>query len=521
MPAPALATQDVKDPDVEKLISKITARTNELENEVKLLKTELKQLKQQRQPSKKTFKNQPVTFRPPKPGSTLRASKFSPCKNAYQANPCVPNYSALQPNVSNMAACFAHGSPVITSPYLGTRSEFDGSDLIVLNSGVNQDIHLLREIKTLTLLNQKEHRPTPDAPTLVLSGRIEAQAVASNNSSQNQTSSDFNLTNSQLDLMPIINSWVTGLMTFNYDNSMTTPRRISNSRIFVNDAFITIGNFCKSPFYASMGQMFLPFAGQYSSFMLSTPLPQQLGDVRERALLLGYQPMSNNGLYAAIYAFNGPSNTDIHDRLNINEGGANLGFKYHFCSWSFDIGASYISNIADAIGFQNNAAPTNVGFLGFGNTSLSEIIDHHVPGIDVHSNFSFGNYRLYLEYVDSLRSFAANNLNFNGEGARPESANIEGAYKFCLCGRPSSIAIGYARTREAFALNFPEQRYNAVFNISIWKDTIASLEYRYDINYPSDTFGGGNGPFGFFVPYFPGDIGRTGSQVTAQFGIYF
>lgn len=525
--SPALAAQNVKDPDVEKLISKITARTSELENEVKLLKAELKQLKQD-QPSKKTIEKKPPSIRLPKMESTFRYYKLSSCKSSYRTRPCPFNRKKFCIPVNepigqpfNISTCFAYGSPVITSPYLGTRSEFDGSDLIVLNSGTNQDVHLLREIKTLTVLNRKAHRPIPDTPTLVLSGRIESQAIASKNSTQNQNSSDFNLTNSQLDVVPIINSWVTGLMTFNYDNSMTTPRRINNSRIFVNDAFITIGNFCESPFYLSMGQMFLPFSGQYSSFMLSSPLPQQLGNVRERAVLLGYQPLSDNGLYGAIYAFNGPSNTDIHDRLNINEGGANLGFKYHFCKGCFDIGASYISNIADAIGLQNNAAPTNIGFLGFGNTSLSEVIDHHVAGLDVHSNFSFGNYRLYLEYVDSLKRFTANNLNFNDDGARPGSANIEGAYKFCICNRPSSIAIGYARTWEAFALNLPEERYSAVFNISIWKDTIASLEYRYDINYPSDTFGGGNGRLGFFVPYFPGDIGRTGSQLTAQFGIYF
>ena len=134
---------------------------------------------------------------------------------------------------------------------------------------------------------------------------------------------------------------------------------------------------------------------------------------------------------------------------------------------------------------------------------------------------SLGNYRLYLEYVDSLKRFDESDLNFNYDGARPGSANLEGAYKFCICNRPSSVALGYARTWQAFALNLPEERYSAAFNISIWKDTIASLEYRYDINYPSDTFGGGNGRFGFFVPYFPGDVGRRGSQLTAQFGIYF
>ena len=539
----ALASQTAKDADVEKLITKITARTNELENEVKLLKAELKELKSRKQPTiaNKTANEETLKpFHPPKPESTIRTCQFSKQISKQKASkshshairPCPYKYKEMLTQVCEpveqpltIAACFAHGSNVITSPYLGTRSAFDGSDLIVLNAGMNQDVHLLQEMKTLMELNKKECRPRPDTPTLVLSGRIEGQVVAGK-SSQSVNSSDVNLTNSQLDVVPIINEWVTGLMTFNYDSSMTTPRRISNSRFFLKDAFVTVGNFCVSPFYASIGQMFLPFAGQYSSFMLSDPLPQQLGVIRDRALLFGYQPLSGNGLYGAIYAYNGPSNTDDRDRANINEGGINLGFKYHACdccgtNWCADIGASYLSNIADTIGFQNIAAPTSFGFLGFGNTSASERLDHHVPGLDVHSNFSFGNYRLYLEYVGSLKAFTENNLNFNCEGARPGAANIEGAYKFCICNCPSSVAIGYARTWQAFALNLPEQRYSATFNISIWRDTIASLEYRYDINYPSNTFGGGNGVFGCFVPFIPADIGGTASQVTAQFGIYF
>jgi hypothetical protein len=505
MPTRALADETTKNDNVEKLISKISSRTNELENEIKLLKAELKQLKQKQ--AKKIVQS-------PQRDKTLR---FYPCRDKKSVT------QTSQPNATLVTrdVYFAKGSPVITSPYLGVRSEFDGSDLIVLNSGVNRDVKLLNQKKTLLALNERGHLPMPQTPTLVLSGRIEGQ-VSTGKNFQNQASSDINPAGAELDLMPIVNSWVTGLITFAYDNSMTAPRRINNSRVFVNDAFATVGNFSQSPFYASIGQMFLPFAGACSSFMLTAPLPQQLGVVRDRALLVGYQPMSDNGFYGSLYVFNGPSNTNDSDRLNINDGGVNLGLKAKGCRWSAELGASYIGNIADAIGFQINGASSNVGFVGFGNTNASEVLEHHVPGMDAHGSFKLDAYRLYLEYVSATKDFAENNLSFNGDGARPSSASIEGAYLFDICRRPSSVAVGYARTWEAFALNLPRQRYSAVFNTSIWKDTMISLEYRYDLNYPRGTFGSGNGAFGLPVPFFPGEVmNQSGSQLTAQFGIYF
>lgn len=536
---PAFAEPTAKDREVEDLVRKITARTNELENEVKLLKAQLKELKQQR--SKQASEASKSSFKPPVPAKTVRVCKLSqkpirrvervcvPCKSAVPCGssaPCESATSGFQTpeQVRNLAACLLHGTAVITSPYLGERSAFDGSDLIVLNAGMNQDVHILKEECKLRAACKKLGHPQvfPETPILALSGRVESQAVAGRGF-DNTASSDINLTAVELDMVPIINNWVTGLIVYKFDNSFTTPRRINNSRIYLDNGFATIGNFEVCPVYLTLGQMFVPFAGQYSSFMLSTPLPQQMGDARERAVLLGYQPLSGNGLYGAIYGYHGASHTSRHTFQNINNGGINLGYKYHSPrDWSADIGAAYIGNIADAIGFQENGAGIARGFVGFDATNLAERLEHVVPGLDLHSNFSVGCFRLYVEYVGALRTFCARNLSFNGKGAQPKSANIEGAYKFSIRHCPASVAVGYARTWEALALNLPEQRYNAVFNISIWKDTIASVEYRHDLNYPKGTFAGGNGILGFPVPFIPGDaLGSTADQLTLQFGIYF
>ena len=62
--------------------------------------------------------------------------------------------------------------------------------------------------------------------------------------------------------------------------------------------------------------------------------------------------------------------------------------------------------------------------------------------------------------------------------------------------RPSSIGVGYQWSKDALALNLPQHRIIGVFNISIWKDTVESLEYRHDIDYNIYQFANGAAPFG-------------------------
>ena len=38
-------------------------------------------------------------------------------------------------------------------------------------------------------------------------------------------------------------------------------------------------------------------------------------------------------------------------------------------------------------------------------------------------------------------------------------------------------------SKDALALGMPAQRWSAVLNTSIWRNTLESLEFRHDINY--------------------------------------
>ena len=86
--------------------------------------------------------------------------------------------------------------------------------------------------------------------------------------------------------------------------------------------------------------------------------------------------------------------------------------------------------------------------------------------------------------------------------------------------KPASFALGYQWSKDTLALNLPEQRIAGVYNISIWKDTVESLEYRHDINFQQNQYANGAAPSGFTNA---NTISPGGSADTLllQLGVFF
>jgi hypothetical protein len=372
--------------------------------------------------------------------------------------------------------------------------------------------------------------PHEDHSHLLLSGVVEGQAFYNNRGGQSNVS-DIDVTNAQLDAYILGPSpWVQGMMEFSYENdsgsssgSITTNHRTSNSRVFINKAFITVGNFSESPFYGTIGQFYVPF-GTYSSSMISNPLTKSLFRTKARAILLGFQQQSPNALYASLYTFRGDSRV-VNTSSQINNGGVNFGYKFKNDSFNGDIGAGVIGNVADSGGMQKT--DNRSLFDGFGSTSTScgplgtsacgnEQLVHRVPGYDVHGSLSIGqHWDLLAEYVTASTPFNAADMTYNGKGAKPQALNAEAAYSFEAFNKPTSVAVGYGMTRDALAIGLPRTRYAAVLNTSWWKNTLQSLEFRHDINYANNSTSTGSGVAG------PTGTGKSNNVVTAQFDIYF
>ncbi|MBX9703270.1 MAG: hypothetical protein K2X39_03870, partial [Silvanigrellaceae bacterium] len=79
---------------------------------------------------------------------------------------------------------------------------------------------------------------------------------------------------------------------------------------------------------------------------------------------------------------------------------------------------------------------------------------------------------------------------------------------------------GYQWSKDTLALNLPRQRVSGVFNISLWKDTVESLEYRRDIDFSTANFANGaTAPGGFNANTI--GTGKAADTLIAQIGVYF
>ncbi len=407
------------------------------------------------------------------------------------------------------------GTPVVTSPFLGSRPAFDGSDYIVNISSINRDIRLMQQRRRLYRAYESMGYQAPQKPILALSGKV-VPSAAIGNLFESTRVGDITLGSGELDLAGVLNDTVEAYMAFAYDASPPDigGQRVANSIVELNMGFVNIGNLDKSPFYFTGGQIFVPF-GRFSTSMVSAPLTMIMSRTKARPFILGYKSQQDSGPFAAIYGYR--TDTVLNSRA---AGGANLGYIIDTDNTSTEIGVSFINAIDDAGGMQFTGAVPNTTFGGFGSfTNGSELVSK-IPAFDAHLTMSFDRINITAEWLTTTKRFGINELSYNGRGAMPQSGQLEAGITFFAFNKPSTFSLGYQWTREALALNLPQQRYAGVFNISIWKDTIESLEYRHDINYNKYQYANGASPAGVTNL---NTIGPGGSADTLllQIGVYF
>jgi hypothetical protein len=492
-------------------LNQMSAEINALNKEIKILKVNQNQLKFQQQ----VAHNRAVVVRgaAPQPGvigiSTTQSGTLNiPANGSAQGKAPLVTYLS--------------GTPVVIAPYVGDHVAFNGSDLIVNYSSYNEDLHLLQLRQSVYGQYQQMTYPNPAGPMLMLSGQITGTGAYTDPNNAYH-SSRFDLPAAELDVIPTLNDWAGGIITMKYDNTqMPNQPLTSNSHVFVDRAFVTLGNLNQFPLYLTMGQMYVPF-GTYSSNMISATLPQMIFQTRARALLLGYQNANAQGPYGEVYAFNGDADTSNHND-NVNDVGANLGFAYSNNSANVDAGIGAIADVADSLGMQATGATTSSmvpNFTGFSSTTSmftgqEDIIQHQVPGISTHLNFGIGNFGVNSEYLKATQSFSPLDMTYNGHGARPQAMNVEAYYNFPVFSKPSAITLGYGQTWQALALGVPEHRYIAAVTTSIWRDTVEEIEFRHDINYS-----GSDSASAFGVQTPSSTYGGTTNTLTAEIALYF
>jgi len=448
-----------------------------------------------------------------KPDSIVHSSTIT--VHSFDAHPESLEFYPTALIADDQVVSYIAGTPIVASPFLGSRPAFDGSDYIVNISSINRDIRLMQQRRRLYRAYQNLGYDVPNRPIIALSGALEPSGSLGRTYFRN-TNSDWTLGTSEIDVAAALNDMVEGYIALSYDDSPPTSsrQRVSNSAVNLNMGFVNIGNLDKTPFYFTAGQLFVPF-GRFSSSMISAPLTMQLARTQARPIILGYKSQAETGPFAAIYGFKGDTSLDGAD-----VGGVNLGYVFGDGDTTGEVGASIINSINDSTGMQFTGSVPGKTFGGFSSITNGSEAVKKVPAAGGHGSVSFDRYNLTAEWITAAGRFRRQDLSFNGKGARPSAGQIEGGATFMAFNRPASFAVGYQWSREALALNIPRQRVSGAFNISIWKDTVESIEYRHDTGYYSHQFANGAAPAGVTNATTFG-TGGSADTLLAKIGVYF
>ncbi len=398
-------------------------------------------------------------------------------------------------------------------PYLNIRTQFDGSELIVRTPSIRESSRLLLGNYQNEQAALKAGKPLPGEPRIELSGVFGGQMFYSRGYDAG-ISSDIDFTDAEVDTYVVVNPWISAFMATAYSNAAgDTARPVDNSNVAITKAFITLGNFDKTSFYSSLGQMYVPF-GRYSSAMVTAPLTQNVARTKERTLLVGYQGVEKNAFYTEAYAFQASSGF-ASESSTINDGGVDIGYDYAINDRvNGEIGAGVISTIADSTGIQSGSSMSG-GFEGLSCSTCSEGMKHRVPGADVYAQFSYKPVSLVAEYVTATHAFdQETGFLYGDRGAKPAAQNVELEYSLQLFSKPSSVALGYGHTSESVMLGLPNHRLIAAYNVSIWQHTLETLEYRRDYNYST-------GSSDVVTSDSAQNLGKIDNVVTAQIYVYF
>lgn len=414
---------------------------------------------------------------------------------------------------------------VSTGPYIGVPIQFAGNNLVVNSPSVNNDLQLLNIRKSIVTQLRAMHGEIYQEPYhshLLFSGQVQGN-VSYFNPGGSPSKTDIDLSSVAIDAFLIGPSpWTLGFIELSYDDNspvnspygstLNNNYTTSNSRVYINKGFITIGNLSESPVYGTIGQYYVPF-GVYSSLMVSDPLTKAITRTKARAILLGFEERGDNAFYGAGYIFRGDSHAASVDK--VNNGGLNLGYKFTQGLFHGKAGAGVIGSITDSGGMQ------------VGNNFMSyEQIHHRVPGYNVHANLGLGDHiDLIGEYVGASTAFNVNDMSYNGHGATPSAVDFEGAYTFTFLERPTAFGIGYSKSNQSLSLGLPLKRYYAVMTTSLWRNTLQAIELRHDQNYASSATA--NGSVG--AAQTPGACtalacsatGKGDNAITASFDYYF
>jgi hypothetical protein len=371
---------------------------------------------------------------------------------------------------------------IYMSPFVGTMQTYATENLISTDPSMHEDMTL---IENQASVRRHQARKNNLQPMVFLSGGLTAKGVFKHYDQSAASNVDINLTRAEIDVLADVNDWFLGLVSMNYDsdgfvNSALLTSRERNSRFYLRRGMVVLGNFDRTPWYASFGQYYMPF-GSFSSGLISGSSTGTLGRVNIRGMTVGHH--SDDTDYQVFF---GRGATYVNNAKTINEWGVSGAHTWTLGAAdsgnTFTIGAGYLDNMADANGVVNVMEDQS------GRSNLN--IQSRVPAADVYVKGAYGALSFSAEYLHALKAFNSTDFAYDGAGAQPGALHAElgfdltDAWPKSFWPKDSSIALGVEHTQEAINFNLPKNSAFITLWTSWWINTSQGIELRHNEPYP-------------------------------------
>lgn len=346
---------------------------------------------------------------------------------------------------------------------------------------------------------------------VTLSGEANVDGLLANSSltsGSSHHSSDINLNNANLFVDFIASDWTKGHLSLAYQQKSPAFARSTftgDSSFTVDEAYVTIENFTKSPFFFMAGKQYVNF-GDYHRYPMVATLPQLLEETRATAARVGFVDAS--GFNASASLFRGAADErqtySVTGATRVQNFAVNAGFANQTDNLGYRLGVSYLNNMADV----NYLGSTDFLSLFGQSGSIANGYLNRVGAISAYAGVNSGPFDAGVNYVTALQNFNVLDLptstsdNNVIRGAKPAAWSIDAGYSFMTIGHQSRVGLGYEGSKEAALVGraltsgsivggMPKSRYQVNYTVNVSKYTDVGFQVYYDRDYDGRDFGTG------------------------------
>jgi hypothetical protein len=267
---------------------------------------------------------------------------------------------------------------------------------------------------------------------------------------------------------------------------------------FVDEAYITIGNLERSPFFLRAGRQYVPF-GDYERYTMTDSFTKLLSMTSATALQAGYVADMGPGVFnGSVYAFRGLSqDNEFHDatdgKIRVRNWGAHVGYAQDSDNYQFNLTAGYLHNMAD------------VDFISVGlrdrnedETTPADFYEEAVGAYSLRADASVGPFDAGVRYVAALDEFEPSDVFYDDEEvegpAKPKAVTVDLGYTFDMMNHHSRLGVTYQHSKEAkrvgpMLMGLPQTRWGVDYQINLLNRTDLAFELINDKDYAVDNCG--------------------------------